>query len=155
MLKIRRKKFTKLFKLMTFLILTFLIFYIIFISISKTHALKESARDLKSLLDEARLDTRNSDDFSQYGVYIDSSQNKAILFKGNEYSTFNTEKENIFSKKVYISDISLDTENQEVVFERPEGKTYNFGQIILSTSDDSKNIRVIIYPTGVVEILSS
>lgn len=114
--------------------------------------LKNNVNESVSLINQARSRTLSSEDFSQYGIHFESNQ--IVLFKGTSYIV--GDSNNIIlslSGFIEISMISLDGGGPDLVFQKLNGKTDQFGSVVFRVKNDfSKTKTIIIKITGLVEI---
>lgn len=116
-----------------------------FRTVGGNEALETSVISTISILNEARSLAISSKNASNYGVRI--FDNKLVSFKNN-YGTEN--KEFILPNLVGIStSTGIGT---DIIFLNVSGKTSASGTItVVNLSDNSKNVPVRIYPTGIIE----
>jgi Tfp pilus assembly protein FimT len=122
-----------------------------FRGINSSQALDKSARNVVSVLDEARTKTLSSSDDSRYGVRIEEAS--VILFKGSSYVSTDPENEvSELHSLVGIRNISLSGGGTSVIFDRLTGATSQFGAFEVYLRDATTTYRTIsIARTGVVE----
>jgi Tfp pilus assembly protein FimT len=113
----------------------------------------DTSRDnIVSTLNTARNKTLASEGSAQYGIYFDTSltPNRYVLFQGPNYVSRNLSFDEIhnLSSSLEISSISFNGVNSEVIFNRLEGDTDNYGLVSIR-SLSTNEIRIIyIYPSG-------
>jgi prepilin-type N-terminal cleavage/methylation domain-containing protein len=119
--------------------------------VNASQALNKSAKNVVSVLDEARTKTFSSSDDSRYGVRLEDS--RVILFRGSSYVS--TDPENEISELhalVGIRNISIAGGGASVVFDRLTGATSQFGTFEIYLKNATATYRTIsIARTGVVE----
>lgn len=114
--------------------------------------LETTVDEAVSLLNEARSKTLSSEDDSQYGVRFENF--KMTLFKGDGYSSSSpSNKITAISPLVEISSVSLSGGGSDVVFQKINGKTGNFGSLIFRVKSDTSQFKTLnISSTGSVGI---
>lgn len=121
-------------------------------SFRDTQVLNFQAREISSVIKEARSRTLGSKDLSQYGVHF--SENEIILFKGVNFVTSDPDNEtfsmNILTK---ISVINFNGGGSDLVFQRLTGQTNNYGTTTVSLKSDSLKLKsIVILKTGIIGI---
>ncbi len=118
-----------------------------FYNLTKKSDLDTSRDKIVSALNTARNRTMASEEAAKYGVYFDisSDPDKYIFFQG--VSTSFDEIHDLFSS-VEISDISFNQGGSEVIFNRPEGDTNNYGSITIRSLATSEIRTIYIYSSG-------
>lgn len=136
------------FGLSILLILSVLSFHY-FNKASKNNALEKDRQSLITILEEARSLSISSKNQSEYGVFV--SSDRAILFRGNTYSPSDiTNKEFLFNKNVFASDINL--LDDAVFFHKLNGESSIAGTIEISLHDDLSATKIItILSSGVIQ----
>ena len=117
---------------------------------TKQNALDKGTAVIRSVLEEARSMSLNSNGFSEYGVHFESS--RVVRFRGVIYSAGSSDNvpKNLGSY-VMISAINLGG-SSDVVFKKRSGEADPFGTVELSRADDSSVKKIItIYRTGLAE----
>jgi len=111
-----------------------------------------AAEEVYSVLNEARSSTLTSKEDSQYGVHFESD--KVVLFSGASYiANDDNNEETQVRNSVIVSSISLNGGGSDVLFQRLNGKTDNFGNITLQLIRNASSTRTInIEKTGVVTL---
>lgn len=116
----------------------------------KKEALEKDIAGLTAIVREARNLSVASKNASRFGIHLESS--KAVLFEGSTYTPGGpNEKTFSYSKNIYMSAYSLNSGGQDIIFNRLNGNTPNFGTITLSLSDNSTSTTITILSTGVVK----
>jgi len=120
----------------------------------KKTELETSTQKIVSILKTAQTKTLASEDDSSYGVHFE--ENRYILFKGETYQIETEEnKVNQLPSRLEVSDIDLNNESIDVIFQKISGQTEQYGTIILSSIDQPENSKTInIQPSGQIELLS-
>ncbi len=113
----------------------------------------EATRDnIIATLNTARNKTLASESAAQYGVYFNnsSSPHKYVLFKGPSYILRDTSFDQIHNlpSTIEISNITLNNSTNEVVFNRLEGDTSNYGIIVLRSLSTNETRDIYIYSGG-------
>ncbi len=77
-----------------------------------------------------------------WGVYFDDTNNKAVLFKGADYSSRDTSYDitTEFPDVLSFSNISLNGGVDYVVFDKVSGETNQYGSISITDEDGKENI---------------
>lgn len=113
-----------------------------------------SADQILSVLNEARVKTVSSEDYSRFGVRLEAA--RAVFFKGDVFTEPNPSNSNIetpLSPLVEISDISLNGGGADIVFQKLTGKTNNYGSLrVRLKSDNNKYKTISIKSTGLANI---
>lgn len=120
-----------------------------FVSFKKTSDLNNNVQEFVSILRLAQNKTLSSENYSQYGVYIDTgvSPNQYILFKGIDYGSRPTSFDQVYSLQDNLEfyNISLGGGNK-IVFDRLTGNSENFGTVSIRskiTPDDTSSQKTI------------
>ena len=111
-----------------------------------------SADGILSVINEARVKTVSSEDYSRFGVHLEAS--RAVLFKGDIFAEPNSSNiETLLSPLVEISDISLNGGGADIVFQKLTGKTGNYGSLrVRLKSDNNKYKTISVKATGISNI---
>ena len=111
-----------------------------------------SADQILSVINEARVKTVSSEDYSRFGVRFEAS--RAVLFKGDIFAEPNSSNiETLLSPLVEISDISLNGGGADIVFQKLTGKTGNYGSLrVRLKSDNNKYKTISVKATGIANI---
>jgi len=111
-----------------------------------------SADRILSVINEARVKTVSSEDYSRFGVHFEA--NRVVLFKGDIFAEPNSSNiETILSPLVEISDISLNGGGADIVFQKLTGKTGNYGSLrVRLKSDNNKYKTISVKSTGIANI---
>ena len=111
-----------------------------------------AADQVLSVINEARVKTVSSEDYSRFGVHFETS--RVVLFKGDVFTEPNSSNtETPVSPLAEISDISLNGGGTNLVFQKLTGKTGNYGSLrIRLKSDNSKYKTISVKSTGIVNI---
>jgi len=131
---------------------------ILFFSVFSWFSLSTEAVDLIAdtdnivfLLTKARSDTLASRDGSVFGVHFESG--KAVLFAGESYfenALGNTAV--ILSPRISIDDISIFGEGSDLVFNRLDGTTDQFGFVNIAVTGGSNSKRINISNNGIINV---
>ena len=121
-------------------------------NLTKKTDLDASRDNIVSTLNTARNKTLASEGSAKYGVYFDTSlsPNRYVLFQGPSYALRNVSFDEIhdLASSIEISDINLNPTNNEVVFNRLEGDTDNYGLVSIRSLSTSEIRIIYIYPSG-------
>src|SRR3989338_10185735 len=111
-----------------------------------------SADQVLSVINEARVKTVSSEDYSRFGVRFEAS--RAVLFKGDVFTEPNSSNtETVLSLLVEISNISLNGGGADIVFQKLTGKTGNYGSLrVRLKSDNNKYKTISVKSTGIANI---
>ena len=111
-----------------------------------------SADQILSVINEARVKTVSSEDYSRFGVRFEA--NRIIFFKGDIFTEPNSSNiETPISPLVEISDISLNGGGADMVFQKLTGKTGNNGSLrVRLKSDNDKYKTISVKSTGIANI---
>lgn len=123
-----------------------------FSSFRNIKAIDVSADQVLSVINEARVKSVSSEDYSRFGVHFESD--KVVFFKGDSYASQNPANiETELSLLAEISDISLNGGGADIVFQKLTGKTGNYGSLrIRLKSDNSKHKTISVKSTGIANI---
>ncbi len=123
-----------------------------FSNLNKKELLDKESLKVLSIIQDARSLTLSSKNSSQYGVYFEGD--KVTFFAGDSYNPLNSD--NLItdlSSQVIISSINLDGGGLELVFERLNGRTQQFGTVVMELVSDSSSSKTIrVFETGLSEI---
>jgi hypothetical protein len=133
-----------------------LLIVIIFVSLSsfrKTQELNNAVEETISLINLTRSKTLFSENSSQYGIHFESS--RIILFKGTAFSGSSPDNEvSLMPELIEISTINLNGGGSDLIFQRLNGKTDNYGTIVLRIKSDVTRTKTIeIKSTGIANVL--
>lgn len=111
-----------------------------------------SADQILSVINEARVKTVSSEDYSRFGVRFEAG--RIVFFKGDIFTEPNSSNvQTTLSPLVEISNISLNGGTANVVFQKLTGKTNNYGSLrIRLKSDNNKYKTISVKPAGIVNI---
>lgn len=111
--------------------------------------MKTTTDDVVALLNEARSRTLSSENSMQYGVHIQSD--KAVMFSGTTYTAgLSTNRTVTFGSGATAGSISLADGGTDVIFNRLNGTTSQYGTIVISVSGMSQTKTITIVKTGIV-----
>ena len=120
--------------------------------LTKRTELEASVNNIISTLNVARNKTLASEKASQYGVYFDASTipNKYILFQGSDYISRDIDFDEIYNlpSSIEITNIGFSGGGNEIIFNRLEGDTENFGSLTIYSSSSNKSKVIYIYSSG-------
>ena len=111
-----------------------------------------SANQVLSVINEARVKSVSSEDYSRFGVRFEA--NRVALFKGDVFTEPNSSNiETFLSPLAEISDISLNGGGADIVFQKLTGKTGNNGSLrVRLKSDNGKYKTISVKSTGIANI---
>ena len=123
-----------------------------FSSFRDSRLLENSIGDALSLIDEARMKTISSYNNMQHGVHFETS--RMVLFKGTTFSESDLDnKEVSIHSLIEIVNISLNNSSSDLVFQRINGKTDNYGSIVIRVkSNPSRAKQININSTGIIDV---
>ena len=123
-----------------------------FSSFRDSRLLENSIGDALSLIDEARMKTISSYNNMQHGVHFETS--RVVLFKGTTFSESDLDnKEVSIHPLIEIFNISLNNSSSDLVFQRINGKTDNYGSIVIRVkSNPSRAKQININSTGIIDV---
>ena len=114
--------------------------------------LDTSRNNIISTLNLARNKTLSSEQNSRYGVFFDSAStpDRYIFFKGPSYALRDISSDRIYNlpSSVEIASISLNNSSGEVVFNRPDGSTSNYGFLTLHSIATTESRVIYVYFGG-------
>ncbi len=146
------------FTLIEFLIVIGVLAIVLVVSVSAFSFLTKKS-DLDSLRDNivsalqlAKNKTLASEKANQYGIYFDISTDpdQYVIFQGDNYASRNISFDEInkFSKTTRISAVNFNGIGSEVVFNRLNGATNNYGSIVLASTKTNETRIIYVYPSG-------
>lgn len=113
-----------------------------------------SADQILSAINEARVKTVSSEDYSRFGVHFETG--RTVLFKGKGDVFTEPNSSNVqmtLSPLVEISDLSLNGGGADIVFQKLTGKTSNYGSLrVRLKSDNNKYKTISVKSTGIANI---
>ena len=111
-----------------------------------------SADQILSVINEARVKTVSSEDYSRFGVRFEA--NRVVLFKGDVFTEPNySNMETSLSPLVEISNISLNGGGAGIVFQKLTGKTSSYGSLRVRLKSDNNKYKIIsVKSTGIANI---
>ncbi len=102
------------------------------------------------VLRQAKHDTINSKDSSQYGVHFDSD--KIVVFVGPTYSSLNpTNQTYPLDPNIVVYSTSISGGGSDIIFNKLSGSTDNNGDVTLKSLIASTTKTITIYKTGLIE----
>ena len=114
--------------------------------------LEAEARGLSRVLELARNRTIASEGDARYGVYVDTSAARYVLFQGDDYLSRVSEEVYQLSDAIEFGAVSFGG-GPEVVFNRIQGTTSNPGSAVLRVKVEPANVRTVyVGSLGAVEI---
>ncbi len=121
-----------------------------FVGFRDSQALSKDTELVVETLRQARSQTLTSQNSSQYGVHIGTTN--ITLFAGATY-TAGSASNQVFplTSRDTVVTITLTGGGSDVVFKRLSGETSQNGTIVLTSASSSKTKTVTIYKTGLVE----
>lgn len=125
-------------------------------SIQKTTDIQVNTEQIVSTLSLARSRTTASESNSQHGVFFDALADTYTLFKGSDYASRDTGKDQVFelASSVEISSVSFGG-GDEIVFERIYGSTLQSGSLTIQLiSDSSVTSTILVAASGQVNTSS-
>ena len=143
-------KFTKGNSLIEVVIAMAIITIILIITVPKLNdfrdnqTLKNTTADVVSLINEAKTNTLSSKNGSVHGVHFETD--RMVLFEGGTYDSSSVNnKKVLFDPLVTLpwSNIVINGNGNEIIFDRLTGNTNNYGTITLELSGDSTIKKVI------------
>lgn len=126
-----------------------------FFSINKNSDLNNGATEFSTILKLAQNKTLSSEDYSQYGIYLDTttSPHKYVLFKGQSYVS----RDPSFNQSYSLPDtmefynINLQGGGNQIVFDRLTGASNNHGNVSIRLKiDTTKNKTIYVANSGSV-----
>ncbi len=122
----------------------------VFSKMADREALDKQTAIVLSLLNDARASTLSAKNAQSFGVHFES--NRAVLYVGPTYSAgATTNKSEIMSGRVSISNISLSGGGSNVLFDRLTGATSQTGTVTLSlVASPAQTKTITINGTGLV-----
>lgn len=123
-----------------------------FSSFRNTKIVDVSADQVLSVINEARVKSVSSEDYSRFGVHLELG--RMVFFKGDVFAEPNSlNVETVLSPLVEISDISLSGGGSNIVFQKLIGKTSNYGSLrVRLKSDNGKYKTIFVKSTGIASI---
>lgn len=111
-----------------------------------------SADQILSVINEARVKTVSSEDYSRFGIHFEAG--RVLFFKGDVFTEPNSSNiQTTLSPLVEISNISLSGGGADIVFQKLTGKTSNYGSLrIRLKSDNNKYKTISVKSTGIGNI---
>lgn len=111
-----------------------------------------SADQILSVINEARVKSVSSEDYSRFGVRFEAG--RAVFFKGDVFTEPNSSNvQTTLSSLVEISDISLNGGGSDIVFQKLTGKTSNYGYLRVRLKSDNNKYKIIsVKPAGIADI---
>ena len=125
-----------------------------FFSLNKSSSLENSAREFAGVLSMAQNKTISSENYVQYGVYLNTaiSPNQYIMFKGSSYALRDTSFNQIYSLPATLEFNGINLGGgSEIVFDRLTGASSNPGDISIRVkADASKSKTIYVSNSGVI-----
>ncbi|OGI88121.1 hypothetical protein A2995_00070 [Candidatus Nomurabacteria bacterium RIFCSPLOWO2_01_FULL_33_24] len=121
-----------------------------FSSFKNEQIIKSETETIISFIDQARSKTLSSQGLSQYGVHFESA--KIVFFNGDTFlESSSLNEEFIINPIITISDINLNNNGHDVIFERLTGSTDQYGVINIQViSDPTIEKTITITQTGII-----
>jgi len=134
------------------LTIVFLLSITAFSTLTKKSDLDATHDNIVSIFNLARNRTLASEQASRYGIYFDTSTSpdQYVLFKGDNYLLRDPvfDEIHILPSNIEISQISFNGSTNEVVFNRLDGNTFNFGSIAIHSIRTNEIRDIYIYSSG-------
>ncbi|MHB1330478.1 MAG: pilus assembly FimT family protein [Minisyncoccota bacterium] len=123
-----------------------------FFDLNERQALLKETSNVASVLNHARSMTLSSKGGVQHGVHLESD--RVVLFQGPTYNSASSDNVSLpLNSLVNISNISLATGLNDVIFEELTGTTASYGNVTISLNASSTQSRIItITSTGIVNV---
>lgn len=123
-----------------------------FRNLNNFHILEKEALQVASVLHQAQELTLASKNSNQYGVHFAPSQ--VTIFQGTSYISGDASNVVVdINSAVTISSIALTGGGPDIIFNRLTGTTNQWGTTTLTlVSSSTSALRVVTYPSGVVDI---
>jgi len=135
----------------TILFVLFTITFTSFANLLRHEAIQRDTATLHTLLETARSRTLASDNAQQYGVYFNTDQSQAELFRGSSYTPSSVELIHTLHGTVIFDTINLAHSSSSVVFYRLTGSTDNSGTVSLINTAETASTTLQIQETGIIE----
>ena len=118
----------------------------------KKTELDASKDNIITSLKMAKNRTLASEQSAQYGIYFDttSDPDRYIFFQGFNYASRNVSLDEIYGlpRTVEISNINLEGGTNEIIFNRLDGSTGNYGNIVVKSLKVDDTRTIYIYSSG-------
>lgn len=116
----------------------------VYLTLFKRSDIDTEARKVKSVLNLVRNQTVASKGDQVFGVHFDTSSNEYILFSGSTFNPLDSENEAFpIPSQVTLSSIEIQGGGNDIVFDRLEGTTVQYGFIILAAIEDASDSATI------------
>lgn len=145
---------------MEVLVVTGILVVVFLLSISALSSLYKKTEldtvkdNIIALLKMTKNKTLASEQAAKYGIYFDTTTDpdRYIFFQGLNYTSRNFAFDEMYElpKTVEISSISLEGSDNEVVFDRLDGNTGNYGNIVIRSLKTDSIRTIYIYSSGEV-----
>jgi len=134
------------------LIVVFLLSINVLSSLYKKTELDAAKDNILTSLKMAKNRTLASEQSTKYGIYFDtiSDPDRYIFFQGLNYASRNIAFDEIYDlpKTVEISSIILEGSNNEIIFNRLDGNTSNYGNIVIRSLKTADARTIYVYSSG-------
>lgn len=123
-----------------------------FIAFRHMVVMRSETENIAALLEKARVQTMASYQSSEYGIHFASSS--MTLFKGAVYSGVDPENElYALDSAIVLSSVNLAGGGDDVIFNRLDGTTDEYGNLTLSLSSNASTTQTInVRPNGTIDI---
>jgi prepilin-type N-terminal cleavage/methylation domain-containing protein len=139
---------------MGILVVVFLLSISVLSSLYKKTELDTAKDNIIALMKAAKNKTLASEQSAKYGIYFDTATDpdRYIFFQGLNYASRNIAFDEIYElpKTVEILSMSLGGSNDEIVFDRLDGNTGNYGNIVIRSLKTDSTRTVYVYSSGEV-----
>jgi prepilin-type N-terminal cleavage/methylation domain-containing protein len=120
--------------------------------LNKKTEIDSAKNNLTSTLNKAKNKTLASEGPAQYGIYFNivANPDQYVFFQGPSYASRNINFDEIYNlpKTINIANLSLNVSGNEVVFNRLDGNTNNYGFLSLESSSANETRTIYIYKSG-------
>ena len=99
--------------------------FISYISLQRSVEMESTAKQIVDTLREAQNKAMSIEELDNWSVHFESGE--FVLFKGSDYATSTTKEVNGLSPAVQITNLTLNGGGNDVVFDKLEGTTSNYG----------------------------
>ncbi len=116
-----------------------------FMNYQRQTELNSASKTVMDILRDAQFRSISGKDFKKWGVYFDASGEKIVLFcdEGSGYDSAVVKEENYLSGFVKITNVSLNGEGKEILFDKIRGETSQYGTIKIESGVNSNDSIII------------
>ncbi|MDF1498117.1 MAG: prepilin-type N-terminal cleavage/methylation domain-containing protein [Patescibacteria group bacterium] len=126
--------------------------YIWFASYQRQAELDSGAKTIVTSLRDAQSRSISGNDFKEWGIFFDDTNNKFILFRdeGSGYAGASIKEENYLSSFIIFDSTSLAGGCNEIIFKKPKGNTNQTCSIKITDTNGNSFRNISVSSLGLI-----